>query len=74
MIKLRLTNKQQKILVFIQLYQMNFKRAPTRGEIGRIVFTPAISPQAVDQQLRAMERKGWVKLTRQRKHRNIRIV
>lgn len=71
--KIRLSDKQQKIYEYIQNYRAFFGRSPTRGEIARIAFSGKISRQAVDEQLRLMEKKGWIRIAKKQGHRNIKL-
>ncbi|MBI2379914.1 MAG: transcriptional repressor LexA [Gammaproteobacteria bacterium] len=54
-----LTERQQAILEFLQRYQDEFGMAPTRMEIGEAF---GFTPRAADDHLKALERKGVLRL------------
>lgn len=58
----RLSPRQQQALQVLQEFQREHQRPPTRAELGRLL---RVSAQTADFHLRALERKGVVRLSRQ---------
>lgn len=57
--KADLTKRQEEVLQFIKSYIHQFKNSPTNLEIQKEFSFK--SPNAVQQHLRALERKGWIR-------------